>query len=129
MIKSGRIKMIWQDRKRICGLPLSFTQYALSEDRVFLQTGLLSTRFDEALLYRVQDITLTVTLWQRICRVGTVTLLSSDKTTPRLVLKNIRNPMDVKEMVHEQVEAMKEARRMRLGELIDSDDDDDDDED
>ena len=56
MIKSGRIKMIWQDRKRILGLPLTFTQYALSEDRVFVQTGLLNTRFEEALLYRIQDI-------------------------------------------------------------------------
>ncbi|MCI8601529.1 MAG: PH domain-containing protein [Oscillospiraceae bacterium] len=129
MIKSGRIKMIWQDRKRILGLPLTFTQYALSEDRVFVQTGLLNTRFEEALLYRIQDISLTVTLGQRIFQVGTVTLLSSDKTTPRLALKNIRNPMDVKEMIHEQVEEMKEARRMRLGELVSGDDEDDDDED
>ena len=129
MIKSGRIKMIWQDRKRILGLPLTFTQYALSEDRVFVQTGLLNTRFEEALLYRIQDISLTVTLGQRIFQVGTVTLLSSDKTTPRVALKNIRNPMDVKEMIHEQVEEMKEARRMRLGELVSGDDEDDDDED
>ena len=70
-----------------------------------------------------------MTLGQRIFQVGTVTLLSSDKTTPRLALKNIRNPMDVKEMIHEQVEEMKEARRMRLGELVSGDDEDDDDED
>ena len=30
------IEYIWKDRKRYLGMPLSFTRYALSEDRIFL---------------------------------------------------------------------------------------------
>ena len=48
---------IWKDRKRFLGMPLSFTRYALSEDRLFLSVGFFSIKDDEVLLYRVRDIT------------------------------------------------------------------------
>mgnify|MGYP006954335327 CR=1 FL=1 len=44
------IEYIWKDRKRILGMPLSFTRYSLSEDRVFLDTGLLNMNLEEILL-------------------------------------------------------------------------------
>ena len=34
----------WKDRKRYLGLPLSFTRYALSHDRLFLSVGFFSVR-------------------------------------------------------------------------------------
>lgn len=124
-MKKLPVQMIWSDRKRILGMPITFTKYSLSEDRIFLQTGFFNVKFEELLLYRVQDLTLTMNLGQRIFGVGTVTLHSSDRTTAHLELKNVKRPMEVKELIHNQVEAMKDARRMRLGELIDGDVDDD----
>ena len=109
---------IWRDRKRFLGMPLSFTRYALSEDRLFLSVGLLSIKDDEVLLYRVRDISSSRSLWQRLFGVGTVTVVSSDKTMPMLVLKNIKRPMVVKELIHNQVEEMKIRRRMRVGEVM-----------
>ena len=109
---------IWRDRKRFLGMPLSFTRYALSEDRLFLSVGLLSIKDDEILLYRVRDISSSRSLWQRLFGVGTVTVVSSDKTMPLLVLKNIKRPMAVKELIHNQVEEMKIRRRMRVGEVM-----------
>lgn len=109
---------IWRDRKRFLGMPLSFTRYALSEDRLFLSVGLLSIKDDEVLLYRVRDISSSRSLWQRLFGVGTVTVVSSDKTMPMLVLKNIKRPMAVKELIHNQVEEMKIRRRMRVGEVM-----------
>lgn len=109
---------IWRDRKRFLGMPLSFTRYALSEDRLFLSVGLLSIKDDEVLLYRVRDISSSRSLWQRLFGVGTVTVVSSDKTMPILVLKNIKRPMAVKELIHNQVEEMKIRRRMRVGEVM-----------
>lgn len=122
------IEFIWKDRKRYFGLPLSFTSYALSEDRLFTSVGFLSIQDDEVLLYRVRDIDTRRTLWQRMFGVGTVTVMSSDKTMPTLVLKNIKNPIAVKEMIHKQVEKVKIERRVRLGEIMTSDMDDDFDE-
>jgi uncharacterized membrane protein YdbT with pleckstrin-like domain len=112
------IDYIWADRKRILGMPLTFTRYRMSEDRLFLSTGFFTTKDDEILLYRVRDISLTITLWQRIFGVGTVTIISSDKTLPTLVLKNIKQPRMIKEKIHQQVEEMKIRRRMRIGEIM-----------
>ena len=124
------MEYIWHDRKRYLGMPLSFTRYALSEDRLFLSYGFLSIKDEELLLYRVRDISTSRSIWQRIFGVGTVTVISSDKTTSHLVLKNIKRPMDVKELIHSQVEETKVKHRMRVGEVMgnlqDSDDDLDD---
>ena len=111
------ITYVWKDRKRYLGLPLSFTRYKLSEDRLFLSVGFLSIQDDEVLLYRVRDITTSRTLWQRLFGVGTVTVISSDKTMPTLVLKNVKNPIAVKELLHSSVEEMKLKRRVRISEL------------
>lgn len=112
------MKYMWKDRKRICGLPITFTRYALSEDRIFLETGLLNTRQEEVILYRVRDISLRITLGQRIFGVGSVIVQSSDKSMPLLEMRNIKRPREVKELLYKQVEAMKVSRRMRVGELL-----------
>ena len=111
------IQYLWKDRKRYFGLPLSFTRYQLSEDRLFLSVGFLSIKDDEILLYRVRDIDTSRTLWQRLFGVGTVTVVSSDKTMPVLTLKNVKDPVMVKELIHRQVEEMKIQRRVRLNEI------------
>ena len=123
---SVTISCLWQDRKRYFGLPLSFTRYSLSEDRLFISEGFLTIRDDEILLYRVRDIDTSRTLWQRIFGVGTVTVISSDRTMPTLVLKNIKDPLMVKELIHKQVEEMKVKRRVRFGEIMTDDGIDDD---
>ena len=118
---SVTISCLWQDRKRYFGLPLSFTRYSLSEDRLFISEGFLTIKDDEILLYRVRDIDTRRSLWQRIFGVGTVTVISSDKTMPTLVLKNIKDPLMVKELIHRQVEEMKIKRRVRFGEIMTDD--------
>ena len=112
------IECLWKDRKRYFGLPLSFTRYSLSEDRLFISEGFLNLKDDEVLLYRVRDIDTRRTLWQRLFGVGTVIVVSSDKTMPNLVLKNIKDPVFVKELIHKQVEEMKIRRRVRFGEIM-----------
>ena len=112
------IEQLWKDRKRYFGLPLSFTRYSLSEDRLFTSVGFLNIKDDEILLYRVRDIDTSRSLWQRLFGVGTVTVMSSDKTMPTLVLKNIKDPLFVKELIHNQVEEAKIKRRVRFGEIM-----------
>ena len=115
------IQYIWKDRRRYFGMPLSFTRYALSEDRLFVSVGFLNIKDDEILLYRVRDIDTSRNLWQRLFGVGTVVVMSSDKSMPNLVLKNIKDPVAIKELIHEQVEEMKIRRRVRVGEIMTTD--------
>ena len=112
------IESLWKDRKRYFGLPLSFTRYSLSEDRLFISEGFLNIKDDEVLLYRVRDIDTRRSLWQRLFGVGTIIVVSSDKTMPNLVLQNVKDPVFVKELIHKQVEEMKIKRRVRFGEIM-----------
>lgn len=116
------MEIIWNDRKRHLGLPLSFTKYSLSEDRLFRETGCFTIREEEILLYRISDISLTRSFIQRIFGVGTVCVQSSDKTCPHLDIINVRDPRAVKEIIFQNVEAAKEKRRMRATEILDDDD-------
>lgn len=122
-------QLIWSDRKRFMGMPLSFTRYSLSNDRLFLSVGFFTVRDEEILLYRIRDINTTRTLWQRLFGVGTITVCSSDRTMPTLVIKNVKSPLMVKELIHDHVEEAKRRNRVRVSEVsgdFDMDDDFDD---
>ncbi len=125
MSTKDKITMKWSDHSRILGMPITFTKYSMSDDRIFCEKGLLSVKFEEILLYRVRDISMKITLGQRIFGVGSILLQSSDKTSPVLELKNIKNPREVKEMIHRQVEEIKVQRRMRFGEILEDPSDED----
>ncbi len=112
------IEYLWKDRKRYFGLPLSFTRYRLSEDRLFCEKGFFNIRADEVLLYRVRDLQLNMKLTQRIFGVGTVCVVSSDKSVPHLDLLNVKRPREVKELIHKYVEQAKDKRRMRTTEIM-----------
>ena len=116
-MKKAEIEYLWKDRRRRLGLPLSFTRYSLTDDRFFLESGFLNIKTEEILLYRVRDISLERRLGQRIFGVGSIRLISSDRTAPELVVKNVRQPREVKELIHRQVEEAKTRRRMHFGEL------------
>jgi uncharacterized membrane protein YdbT with pleckstrin-like domain len=104
-----REKLEWKDRKRnFLGLPWTFTKYALDKDRLFIETGILSSREDEVRLYRITDLTLTRSLWQKIIKTGTIHCDSADKTMKNFDIKNIKNASETKEILSNFVE---EARR------------------
>lgn len=110
--------VIWQDRKRILGMPISFTKYVLEEDRLILDEGLIKSVENEIMLYRIQDITLIRTLGAKIFGVGTLELRSSDKTHPVLYIMNVKNASSVKRMLSENVERERDKRRVGTHEFI-----------
>lgn len=112
------VNILWKDRRRRLGMPLSFQRYRLGEDRLFYEKGFLNTSVDDILLYRVRDIGVKISFWQRFTGVGTVTVNSSDQTMPVLVMRDIKHPRDVKEMLHQQVEKAKIAYRVRYNEMM-----------
>lgn len=124
--------IIWKDRRRYLGLPISFTRYSLSETRLFSEKGLFTTVNEELNLFRVRDIRVTRTLGDKIFGCGTVTLFSSDKSDPKLDLRSIKNPMAVKERLVALVAEERRKHRIRSSELMGNADDirefDDDDE-
>ncbi len=116
-MKKTVLNYLWNDRKRILGMPITFTRYSMTDDRLFLECGFLNIKTEEVLLYRIRDISLERKLGQRIFGVGSVRVISSDKTAPELLIKNIKHPIEVKELIHRQVEEAKLKRRMHFSEL------------
>ena len=115
--------IVWKDRKRtLFGLPWSFTKYSLSDDRLFISTGFLSTKEDEVRLYRIMDISLKRTLGQRIFGLGTIKCCSADKTLGDFEIKNIKKSRDVKELLSEMVENERNRRKVTSREFIDHED-------
>lgn len=84
-------EILWQDRKRYLGLPISFTRYSFDENRFYLKKGLLNVVSDEILLYRILDITLRRSIWQRMFGVGTIILSTADQTLPTMKIESVKD--------------------------------------
>ena len=119
-------KELWSDKKRtFCGLPWSFTKYKLTGEKFVTQTGLFSIKQEEVRLYRIMDITLSRTLWQRMFKLGTIHCCSADRSTPEFDIKNIKDSERVKELLSDQVVHERQRKRVTSREYIVGDDDDD----
>lgn len=110
------------ERKRwlFFGLPFTFTVYTLKNKSLILKEGFLNTSENEILLYRIVDMTLNRTLFQRIFGLGSIVLEAQDKTHPYLEIKNIKHSRNFRDLLANAVENDKLRLRMRQGELIDS---------
>ena len=117
-LKKQKPNYLWKDRKRILGLPITFIKYRMSEDRLFFETGFLNVRGEEILLYRIRDVSVTISFWQRFTGVGTVTVNAADTNVPLLSMRNIKQPREVKELIHAQVEKAKIAYRVHYTEMM-----------
>ena len=113
----------WKDRKRtIFGLPWSFTRYKLTDDKLIVSTGIFSINEEEIRLYRIMDVTLKRSFGERLWGLGTIHICSSDKTTPELDIKRVRQSSDVKEMLSDMVEAARKKNRVSAREFMAADD-------
>ncbi len=113
------ISYVWRARKRnALGLPWTFTTYTLSEDRLFIKSGLLKTVEDEVRLYRILDLTMSKTLLQKIFKMGTITVSSADKTMSEFEIKNIKDVDAVKERLSALVEENREKKRVSNREFM-----------
>lgn len=125
-IQVSEEEIIWNDRKRtLFGLPLSFTTYRVTEDKLLVKTGLFSTNEEEVRLYRIMDVTLKRNLLQRMFGVGTIHICSSDKTTPEFDIKNVKQSQAVKNKLSDLVEEARRKNRVSAREFMSYDEGDD----
>ncbi len=114
--------LIWKDRKRYFGLPWSFTRYSLVKNgdkwvKVFSDIGLLYSIVDEVNVYRIQDVSLHQTLFDKIFKTGTVILYSNDERSPELRLRHIAHPYRVREMFSNLIEEQRALHKVRMSEF------------
>lgn len=122
-IKNTQHQVLWSDRKRHLGLPISFTKYTLRDDKLLIETGLFNLRRDEVKLYRILDFEVLRPLGQRIFGVGTLSIHSSDRSMQDFRILKIKHPVEVEELISEWVEKDRKARHITGREhLFDGDD-------
>jgi len=105
-------EILWKDRKRYLGLPISFTVYSLDNNRFYVKRGFFNSVMDELLLYRVLDVKLTRSLGQKIFGVGTILLITADQSNPSLYIKNVRHSDRVRKLLSNIVERERNEKRI-----------------
>ena len=86
----------------IAWIKLRSTSYTVSNQRVLIEQGIFTKTVDEIDLRYVDDSQFTQTLVERILGIGHVTLISSDTSSPRYVLRSIADPRGVRELIRAQ---------------------------
>ena len=104
--------ILWQDRKHFMWFPFSFTKYYIENDRLMIKEGLFSTTLNETLLYRIVDLTFHQTLLGKLFGTGDIIVKAKADSTPELVLKNIKKPMEVRNLISQTVEESRQHRNV-----------------
>jgi uncharacterized membrane protein YdbT with pleckstrin-like domain len=97
-------------------LSVKSASYRMTNERLFLKTGIVARRVQEAELYRIKDVAFSQGIVQRLLGVGHVTVVSSDATTPVLTLKSIRNPEQIKETIRSTFRAARRSEGVKVAE-------------
>lgn len=112
-------EIIWTDKKRtLFGLPLSFTRYTLTKEKLIITVKFLSVHEEEIRLYRIMDVTLYQTLFQRLFGVGTIHCCSADTSTPEFDITSVKMPKKVKDLLSDSIEKERHARNISSTEFI-----------
>ncbi|WP_391574970.1 PH domain-containing protein [Cohnella sp.] len=95
--------VLWEGKPFNFGFP-SFTHYRITERRIVVEKGIFTKRREEIQLYRIRDITLKRNLLERMLKIGDITVLSTDTTSPSYLLRNIRDSVTVSDLLGQAAE-------------------------
>tara|TARA_B100001057_G_C22358082_1_gene759736 strand:- start:176 stop:616 length:441 start_codon:yes stop_codon:yes gene_type:complete len=90
-------------------LKTRFTIYELTDQIYREKTGILSQKIEELELYRVRDYSVDKPFLMRLFGLGNLTLITSDKTNPRVYMRAIRNVENVRDIFRKHVEEARKA--------------------
>lgn len=111
--------ILWTDKKRpFFGLPLSFTRYTLTKDKLIITVQFLYLHEEEIRLYRIMDVTLKQSLLQRLFGVGTIHCCSVDVSSPEFDISSVKMPRKVRDILSEAVDTQRKERNVTSSEFI-----------
>lgn len=106
---------IWQGGpSRFTALKRSFTErYLVTNQRLKIDYGLLNRQTEEIELFRVQDLSVERSMFDRMFGVGNIIIHSGDSTGAATVLYDVQDAEAVKDLIRE--ESRIERQRHRVG--------------
>jgi len=93
-------------------LQLRNTRYRLTNQRLVVEEGILSRTLNEIDLRTVDDSGFSQSPLERLQGIGTVWVVATDRTLPRLVMRGIPDPRGLRERIREN------AYRMSQGQIF-----------
>ncbi len=84
---------------------LRSTRYRLTNQRLVVESGLFSRGMVEVDLRSIDDLVFHQGPLQRLLGIGTVSVVSSDKASPRLQLLGVTDPRGTRELIRTQAYA------------------------
>ena len=89
----------------------------VKEETITVDKGFFNKEENDCYMYKVQDVTLKTSLWERIFGLGTVVCYTGDTTDKELVLEHVKNARAIKDFILEMSE--KERRKRRTMNTLD----------
>lgn len=105
--------MEFKERKRwaFFGLPFTFTVYTVKESVITVVTGFLNKEENDCYMYKVQDVTLKTSFFERMFGLGTIVCYTGDTTSPQLIIQHVKKSRELKQFILEQSEIERRKRR------------------
>ena len=103
----------FKERKRwlFLGLPWTFTIYTVKDDMITIDKGFLNKQQDDCYMYKVQDVELIRSFWERMVGLGTVRCFTGDTTDKELQIKHVRHAKQIKDFIFDASEKARIKRR------------------
>ncbi|MBR2284827.1 MAG: PH domain-containing protein [Ruminococcus sp.] len=118
-MKHNDIDCIWTDKKRtLFGLPLSFTRYFITEQKLITRTGFLNVDEDEIDIYKITDKKVLLPLGQRMFGCGSILIFSRDTDTPEKEIHCIKNVREVSKLIDKYLNIMRDRYSIRGRDLM-----------
>jgi len=87
--------------------------YRVTTQRLRISTGVFSKHDDDLELYRVRDYTIQRPFFLRLFRLGNIRLITSDKSTPVVDIRAIRECDTLLDKIRQNVEILRTTKKVR----------------
>ena len=88
------------------------TRYVITNQRVRIIEGLVGKTYEDIELVRIQDMDFTQSMTERALNLGDISILSHDPSEPAAVLRNIKDPHTVHEILRRAVVKARKTYRL-----------------
>ena len=113
---------LWHDRKRWCGLPLSFTRYSIIQKpgkwcKLIEDKGLFTSHIEEVNVFRIDDTSIFESFTNKFWGTGSLKVYCRDASSEYVTLLRIKNPSKVRNLINELIEEDRKSRNVQYGEM------------